>query len=440
SQIAMKDANIESVLNLEKNLQSYGRSLSEIPHVIQANKRDLEDVLSMEEIDSLLNHYGAAVTEAAASDGDGVLGTLTEIVRHVMRELREQFASGSTILPGPSKRPAHEPAAASPPLEAEQAGPEPDEVPEAHAAPEGIKGTGYRDESGHEPDASDEDVEEMELEPAPAPGPEAPTETDKLPDAGQGPVPESGPGISAGEAGDDEAPERSEPAAEVEADEPVKVLVPLEGLGTLELLISIRARVLEKGEMRSVNVDVSGAVRDGLVHAAASSPGETGRDKKNGGEQGSAQSVEKVPEVKPPLSGENTEGSKDNVIEAPEPVLDLEPDPEPEPQPLANPGTKEGRYRAEGTLPPLGEPSDQPLGAPLDGQDMDEMDLPDLPGEEEKILLDDDLEPAASLKSSPDPSPDYDPSAQPLDFDFPETGPEVDKPKKRGLFGLRKKK
>jgi len=92
SQKAMAEANIESFSNLEKNLLSYGKALEEIPHLIQANKRDLEDILSLEEISSRLNRHGALVTEAVASEGTGVMETLSEIIRMVMRSLRDQLA------------------------------------------------------------------------------------------------------------------------------------------------------------------------------------------------------------------------------------------------------------------------------------------------------------------------------------------------------------
>jgi len=35
----MREANLESFMNLEKNLASYGKDLRKLPHIIQANKQ-----------------------------------------------------------------------------------------------------------------------------------------------------------------------------------------------------------------------------------------------------------------------------------------------------------------------------------------------------------------------------------------------------------------
>lgn len=91
SQKAMKEANLESLDNLEKNLRSYGKELKTLPHIIQGNKRDLDELLSIEELNSQLNRYDAPFMEAVASNGDGVLESLREILKLVMRSLKDQF-------------------------------------------------------------------------------------------------------------------------------------------------------------------------------------------------------------------------------------------------------------------------------------------------------------------------------------------------------------
>lgn len=50
SQRQMMDANIESLKNLEENLNAYGKTLEKIPHVIQFNKRDLSNAVPLEEM------------------------------------------------------------------------------------------------------------------------------------------------------------------------------------------------------------------------------------------------------------------------------------------------------------------------------------------------------------------------------------------------------
>lgn len=95
SQKTMRDANIESFRNLNQNLESYGKSLKDLPHVIQANKRDLPDLVSMDEINAQLNPFGAPLFEATASDGAGVLDCLRTILRLVMGKLKYQFPMGA---------------------------------------------------------------------------------------------------------------------------------------------------------------------------------------------------------------------------------------------------------------------------------------------------------------------------------------------------------
>ncbi len=100
SQRSKLEENIESLENLEENLQEQGRSLEEMPHVIQFNKRDLDDVCTVEEMSEALNRYGAPVFEAVAAQGDGVLdtfkalaGMLLEKVRNMSTESKAKPAS-----------------------------------------------------------------------------------------------------------------------------------------------------------------------------------------------------------------------------------------------------------------------------------------------------------------------------------------------------------
>src|SRR5436190_6404970 len=47
------DANSESLENLNENLTAHGRTLDQVPHVIQYNKRDLADAVPIEELERL---------------------------------------------------------------------------------------------------------------------------------------------------------------------------------------------------------------------------------------------------------------------------------------------------------------------------------------------------------------------------------------------------
>jgi len=94
SQKKMRDENLRSLKNLEENLVSYGKKLSDIPHVFQYNKRDMPDIMSVEELHLLLNKTGAPFFEAVATDGTGVLNTLKLISKLVLKKL----ATSSTAI------------------------------------------------------------------------------------------------------------------------------------------------------------------------------------------------------------------------------------------------------------------------------------------------------------------------------------------------------
>ncbi len=89
SQTKMKNDNIQSFQNLEENLAEQGRSLKDIPHVLQYNKRDMPDILNAEDLHRQLNKYNAPHFEATALNGNNVLKTLTTISKMVLKRLRE---------------------------------------------------------------------------------------------------------------------------------------------------------------------------------------------------------------------------------------------------------------------------------------------------------------------------------------------------------------
>jgi len=88
SQDERMDANIESLYNLEENLQSQGYNLMNIPYVLQLNKRDLPNVAPTDELVSELNRKNEPFFEATASQGVGVFDTLKAVAKQVLTELR----------------------------------------------------------------------------------------------------------------------------------------------------------------------------------------------------------------------------------------------------------------------------------------------------------------------------------------------------------------
>lgn len=89
SQEERMDANIESINNLEQNLKLQGYDLMKIPYVLQLNKRDLPNVVSVEEMKRELLRKGEPIIEAVASTGAGVFDTLKAVAKQVLIELKK---------------------------------------------------------------------------------------------------------------------------------------------------------------------------------------------------------------------------------------------------------------------------------------------------------------------------------------------------------------
>lgn len=88
--------NVESFRNLEENLVEYDYSLEDIPHVLQYNKRDLENKSPVEYLDYLLNRREVRVAafESVATQGEGVFETLNRIAKLVLHRLKQEMKSG----------------------------------------------------------------------------------------------------------------------------------------------------------------------------------------------------------------------------------------------------------------------------------------------------------------------------------------------------------
>lgn len=89
SQIERMEANIESMENLKKNLKEQGFNLDNLPYAIQYNKRDINNVVPVEELNRVLNPKGVIYFEAIATTGKGVFDTLKEIAKQVILELKK---------------------------------------------------------------------------------------------------------------------------------------------------------------------------------------------------------------------------------------------------------------------------------------------------------------------------------------------------------------
>jgi len=90
SQPSMEESNIESLRNLEENLREQGLGLGDVPLVMQYNKRDIRQILSVEQMDQALNPLARQRFEAAALHGVGVFETLKAIARQALTAVRRR--------------------------------------------------------------------------------------------------------------------------------------------------------------------------------------------------------------------------------------------------------------------------------------------------------------------------------------------------------------
>jgi signal recognition particle receptor subunit beta len=84
--------NLESFQNLEDNLSEYHYKREEIPVIIQYNKRDLPNALSVEELHQYVNRYNLPWSEAVANKGIGVFDSLKLIGKIVIDTLNKKYS------------------------------------------------------------------------------------------------------------------------------------------------------------------------------------------------------------------------------------------------------------------------------------------------------------------------------------------------------------
>ena len=89
SQRYMLDQNKDSLLDLKRNMKANGLDYNTIPLVMQYNKRDLPDCLSVPDLEQALNERGVPYHEASAFKGVGVVETLKQITMLVFKHVRD---------------------------------------------------------------------------------------------------------------------------------------------------------------------------------------------------------------------------------------------------------------------------------------------------------------------------------------------------------------
>ncbi len=88
SQVEKMEANLESLKSLEKNLIEQGYDIEKMPIVLQWNKRDLPNVMSVSDLSKSLNKWKSPEFEACAVKGEGVFDTLKMISKLVLMNLK----------------------------------------------------------------------------------------------------------------------------------------------------------------------------------------------------------------------------------------------------------------------------------------------------------------------------------------------------------------
>jgi signal recognition particle receptor subunit beta len=88
SQEERMDENLESLKNLEINLEQQGYDIKNVPLIMQYNKRDLPNSLSLNELRRSLNFYNAPEFEAVASEGKGVFESLKTLSKTIITSLK----------------------------------------------------------------------------------------------------------------------------------------------------------------------------------------------------------------------------------------------------------------------------------------------------------------------------------------------------------------
>lgn len=107
--------NAALVEELRKGLADYARRLDELPLVVQYNKRDLTDDYGIDELHRRLGLGTATVFETVATDGRGLLPTLSTISKKVMRALRGESLGTPPASPAPARPAPPEPVRTPPP-------------------------------------------------------------------------------------------------------------------------------------------------------------------------------------------------------------------------------------------------------------------------------------------------------------------------------------
>lgn len=92
SQAAMREQNTESYKNMKKNLELNKLSPMEIPIILQYNKRDLKEILPLDELNKELNPENKSFFPTVATTGENILEALHASIKMVIISLKNKLS------------------------------------------------------------------------------------------------------------------------------------------------------------------------------------------------------------------------------------------------------------------------------------------------------------------------------------------------------------
>jgi len=95
SQVDQKDANLESLENLWQNMAAIGLERRTLPVVLQYNKRDLEDIQTVDEMDAALNTEERPSYPTIATTGEGILDAFATIGERTLVSVADKLGVGT---------------------------------------------------------------------------------------------------------------------------------------------------------------------------------------------------------------------------------------------------------------------------------------------------------------------------------------------------------
>ncbi len=96
SQVNRREANIESLKNLQENLLEQNRKIEDLPLVYAFNKRDMENIMSVDDLNRDLNPKNLPHFSSIAIKGVGVMEALEAISKQARDEMYQRLTAGTS--------------------------------------------------------------------------------------------------------------------------------------------------------------------------------------------------------------------------------------------------------------------------------------------------------------------------------------------------------